>query len=70
MYQNAHMMYKNIEKLMDYINSNATYNAKVFYSTPSIYAEAIKAANPTLPVKTDGISFPAREIVVTYLSFL
>jgi lysosomal alpha-mannosidase len=54
MYQNAHLMYKNIEKLMTYINNNqATYNARMFYSTPSIYAEAIKTANPTLPTKSD-----------------
>lgn len=54
MYQNAHVMYKNIEKLMNYINANqGTYNALLFYSTPSKYAEAIKAANPTLPTKSD-----------------
>jgi lysosomal alpha-mannosidase len=49
MYQNAHLMYKNIEKLMDYINSNSSYNVKLFYSTPSIYAEAIKASGVSLP---------------------
>jgi lysosomal alpha-mannosidase len=54
MYQNAHMMYKNIEKIMDYINANQNiYNARMFYSTPSMYADAIKMANPPLPSKTD-----------------
>jgi len=54
MYQNAHMMFKNIEKLMAYVNANqATFNARMIYSTPSIYADAIKTANPTLPTKTD-----------------
>lgn len=51
MYQNAHLMFKNIEKLMTYINSNSTYNVTLFYSTPSIYAEAIFAEHTVLPMK-------------------
>lgn len=52
---------------MNYINANqATYNARLFYSTPSIYAEAIKSANPTLPTKSDGNLLLFYNLMVDY----
>jgi lysosomal alpha-mannosidase len=49
MFQNAHLMFKNMDKLMNHINANPSFNLKMFYSTPSMYAEAIKASGVTLP---------------------
>lgn len=48
---------KNMEKLMDYINSNPQYNMKVMYSTPSIYVDSIHAKNLTWTVNTQDF-FP------------
>lgn len=58
LFGHGEIQWKNLEKLMDYINANqATYNVKMFYSTPSIYADAIKASGADLPSKTDDF-FP------------
>jgi lysosomal alpha-mannosidase len=41
-FANAIMMYKNVDKLIDYINNNFDkYGVKIMYSTPSIYLEAL-----------------------------
>jgi lysosomal alpha-mannosidase len=57
MYQNAHLMFKNIEILMDYINSQPKYNVSMFYSTPSLYVDAINKQNVQWPTKNDDF-FP------------
>jgi hypothetical protein len=47
-----------MDKLMSFINSNpAIYGMNVFYSTPSIYVDAVHAANLTWTVKTEDF-FP------------
>eukprot|EP01113_Clastostelium_recurvatum_P024055 TRINITY_DN286_c0_g1_i2.p1 TRINITY_DN286_c0_g1~~TRINITY_DN286_c0_g1_i2.p1 ORF type:complete len:1018 (-),score=282.92 TRINITY_DN286_c0_g1_i2:16-3069(-) len=58
MFQNANMMFKNMDKLIAYINANrASYGVRAFYSTPSLYTDAVHRANLTWEVKTDDF-FP------------
>lgn len=58
-YQNAHTWYKNLDKLIKYINKvYLSSNIRLFYSTPSCYGEAVKNAFvEALPRKTDDF-FP------------
>ncbi|GAM29188.1 hypothetical protein SAMD00019534_123640 [Acytostelium subglobosum LB1] len=56
-YMNANMYFKNLDKLIAYINANPQYNMNLLYSTPSIYIDAVNAANLTWNVKTDDL-FP------------
>eukprot|EP01102_Stenamoeba_stenopodia_P015593 TRINITY_DN5339_c0_g2_i1.p1 TRINITY_DN5339_c0_g2~~TRINITY_DN5339_c0_g2_i1.p1 ORF type:complete len:739 (+),score=160.21 TRINITY_DN5339_c0_g2_i1:334-2550(+) len=57
-YQNAIMNFLNMEKLMQYINNNSTFNMTLKYSTPSIYLEAVHSTpNLELPLKQDDF-FP------------
>ncbi|TOF71404.1 hypothetical protein CGJ15_28070, partial [Vibrio parahaemolyticus] len=58
-YQSADMWYKNIDKLIRYVNERQKNGSKVnvFYSTPSCYLESLYAANLTWPTKTDDF-FP------------
>eukprot|EP01084_Bolivina_argentea_P281182 481054_1 len=44
---NAYMSYIQMDKLINYINSNSTYNASIFYSTLYDYTVAINALNLT-----------------------
>eukprot|EP01111_Echinosteliopsis_oligospora_P005112 TRINITY_DN1830_c0_g1_i2.p1 TRINITY_DN1830_c0_g1~~TRINITY_DN1830_c0_g1_i2.p1 ORF type:complete len:777 (+),score=250.98 TRINITY_DN1830_c0_g1_i2:280-2610(+) len=58
LFDQGNIQWKNIEKLMTYINANQeTYGVKMFYSTPSIYAAAIRSSGAALPSKTDDF-FP------------
>eukprot|EP01129_Flabellula_baltica_P000848 TRINITY_DN1078_c0_g1_i1.p1 TRINITY_DN1078_c0_g1~~TRINITY_DN1078_c0_g1_i1.p1 ORF type:complete len:965 (+),score=111.58 TRINITY_DN1078_c0_g1_i1:28-2895(+) len=53
-YMNADLNFKNMDKLMRYINQNKhLYNINIFYSTPSIYLDAVNSADVSWPVKTD-----------------
>lgn len=54
-YENANKWYKNLDKLIHYVNKDGRLNA--FYSTPSLYTEAKHAANLTWSVKEDDF-FP------------
>lgn len=57
-YQNARINFKNIDKMIDYINSHPErYGMTLKYSTPSRYAAAVKVHNVNLSVKTDDF-FP------------
>ncbi|XP_042239009.1 lysosomal alpha-mannosidase-like isoform X2 [Homarus americanus] len=58
-YLNAHAWYKNLDKLIRYVNERQTNGSKinVFYSTPSCYLKALHDANITWPTKTDDF-FP------------
>jgi lysosomal alpha-mannosidase len=56
-FQNAHLNFKNMDKLMKYINSHPEYQMTLKYSTPSIYLDEIHKLNYTWPVKT-GDFFP------------
>ncbi len=41
-YSNANMWYKNLDKLINYINTNKEiYNVYINYSTPGIYLQTI-----------------------------
>jgi alpha-mannosidase len=44
--------YKNLDKLIHYVNKDGRVNA--FYSTPSIYTEAKNKQNRSWSLKTDG----------------
>lgn len=57
-YMNALINFKNMDKLMKYINNNIDkYGMKVFYSTPSLYVDAVHKSNLTWDVKKDDF-FP------------
>jgi lysosomal alpha-mannosidase len=60
-FENANINFKNMDKLMRYINAHPEYELNMFYSTPSIYIEYVhKAAeekNIAWTVKTDDF-FP------------
>ena len=57
-YQNAHVNYKNMDKLMQYMNDNVDeYGFQLIYSTPSRFAKAVNEMNLTFTLKTDDI-FP------------
>lgn len=41
-FENANVIFKNFDKLMNYINQNQDkFNIEIFYSTPSIYIEEL-----------------------------
>jgi hypothetical protein len=56
-YANARMWYKNIDKLMNFVNSRPEYGVKLVYSTPGIYTDAINKEGKSYPLKTDDF-FP------------
>lgn len=57
-YASANIQYKNIDKLMDYINDRSeAYGVKIIYSTPSIYLEELNKLDIKFPTKTDDF-FP------------
>eukprot|EP00455_Lapot_gusevi_P052426 TRINITY_DN7980_c0_g1_i4.p1 TRINITY_DN7980_c0_g1~~TRINITY_DN7980_c0_g1_i4.p1 ORF type:complete len:967 (+),score=440.03 TRINITY_DN7980_c0_g1_i4:73-2973(+) len=57
-YENANLWFKNLDKLIKYVNANqATYGVNMFYSTPSMYVDAKHAANQTWSTKSDDF-FP------------
>lgn len=57
-YANAIMWYKNMDKLINYINARKDFfNVEILYSTPSQYLAEINKQNITWPIKTDDF-FP------------
>eukprot|EP01118_Nematostelium_gracile_P016074 TRINITY_DN6577_c0_g1_i2.p1 TRINITY_DN6577_c0_g1~~TRINITY_DN6577_c0_g1_i2.p1 ORF type:complete len:961 (+),score=254.85 TRINITY_DN6577_c0_g1_i2:83-2884(+) len=67
-FQNAHRNFKNMDKLMRFINENQdTYGLNMFYSTPSIYLDSVHAAGATWTVKT-GDFFPYADDAHSYWS--
>nr|XP_046229733.1 lysosomal alpha-mannosidase [Scatophagus argus] len=58
-YENANLWYKNLDKLIHYVNAQQTNGSKVnvLYSTPSCYLQELHRTNLTWPLKTDDF-FP------------
>uniref|UniRef100_A0A673FUW1 Alpha-mannosidase n=1 Tax=Sinocyclocheilus rhinocerous TaxID=307959 RepID=A0A673FUW1_9TELE len=58
-YENANLWYKNMDKLIKYVNALQAKESKVnvLYSTPSCYPQELNLANLTWPLKTDDF-FP------------
>ncbi|KAK3861068.1 hypothetical protein Pcinc_032926 [Petrolisthes cinctipes] len=58
-YQSADMWYKNLDKLIRYVNARQGNGSRVnvFYSTPSCYLDSLHRANMTWPTKKDDF-FP------------
>ncbi|KAJ8363171.1 hypothetical protein SKAU_G00120020 [Synaphobranchus kaupii] len=58
-YENANLWYKNLDKLIRYVNAQQSQGSKVnvLYSTPSCYLQELHRANLTWSVKTDDF-FP------------
>jgi len=57
-YSNANLNFKNIDKMIKYINNHYDkYGANVFYSTPSIFLEAVNSYDLDWSVKYDDF-FP------------
>lgn len=54
-YANAHPWFKNLDKLIRYVNKDGRFN--VFYSTPEAYVKAKHSYNKRWPLKTDDF-FP------------
>ncbi|CAD8098565.1 unnamed protein product [Paramecium sonneborni] len=53
-WSNAPMYYKNIDRLIKYINGNKQkYNMQIMYSTPTQYVQAINQLNLQYPTKVD-----------------
>ncbi|KAL0029171.1 hypothetical protein WJX79_000097 [Trebouxia sp. C0005] len=59
----AHQYYKNVDKLIHYINADGRINA--FYSTPAEYVAAKHTYNHSWPLKTDDF-FPYADCPVCY----
>ncbi|XP_047341830.1 probable alpha-mannosidase At5g13980 isoform X2 [Impatiens glandulifera] len=62
-YQYATTWFRNMDKLIHYVNQDGRINA--LYSTPSIYTDAKHAANEYWPLKTDDY-FPYADRVNAY----
>ena len=57
-YENANAWYKNLDKLIKYVNAHVNdSNVNVFYSTTSCYVYALNQVGHTWPTKTDDF-FP------------
>jgi len=56
-YSNSRMWFKNMDKLLNYINSRPDFGVKFVYSTPKVYIDAIQKEKASYPVKTDDF-FP------------
>ncbi|XP_001866193.2 lysosomal alpha-mannosidase [Culex quinquefasciatus] len=58
-YMDARMNYKNMDKLIKYVNARQAQGSKVnlFYSTPTCYLKALEEAKLTWPTKSDDF-FP------------
>lgn len=58
-YENANLWYKNLDKLITYVNARQSNGSKVnvLYSTPSCYLQELHRANQTWALKTDDF-FP------------
>ncbi|CBI15496.3 unnamed protein product, partial [Vitis vinifera] len=63
MYQYATTWFRQMDKLIHYVNQDGRVNA--LYSTPSIYTDAKYAANESWPLKTDDF-FPYANTLNTY----
>merc|ERR1739838_780799 len=59
MYSNAKMWFKNMDKLIKYVNA-ANKNVTVYYSTPSCYLKSLHKHAAKWSVKTDDF-FPYAE---------
>ncbi|KAK4760251.1 hypothetical protein SAY87_005144 [Trapa incisa] len=62
-YQYAHTWFRQLDKLIHYVNQDGRVNA--LYSTPSIYTDAKHAANRAWPLKT-GDYFPYADRANSY----
>jgi len=62
-YANAHVWYKNLDKLIHYVNEDGRVN--VFYSSPEDYVAAKYSYNTTWPVKYDDF-FPYADTPHSY----
>jgi len=56
-YVSARHIYKNLDKLINYINSHPEFNMQIFYSTPSEYFKNLKESGAQFTEKTDDF-FP------------
>lgn len=56
-YTNSRMWFKNVDKLLNYINSRPEFGVTIKYSTPSDYIKAMRAEAATYPTKNDDF-FP------------
>jgi len=52
-WSNAPMYYKNIDRLLKYINEHKEFNVNIFYSTPSEYLSSINYEQLEYPTKSD-----------------
>lgn len=62
-YQYAHTWYRNMDKLIHYVNQDGRVNA--LYSTPTVYTDAKYAEHLSWPLKTDDF-FPYADRINAY----
>lgn len=63
-YQNARMNFLSVDRLIEYMNAHMQ-NVTLFYSTPGMYLDALKAQDITWPVKYDDM-FPYADFDNSY----
>jgi lysosomal alpha-mannosidase len=56
-FANARMNFENMDRMISWFNEHNNANMKMFYSTPSLYLEALAKENITWPVNYDDM-FP------------
>ncbi|PRP80616.1 hypothetical protein PROFUN_11559 [Planoprotostelium fungivorum] len=56
-FEKALLNFRNMEKLMKFINGHPEYKMKLRYSTPSIYLQSVKESNPPFNIR-EGDFFP------------
>ncbi|KAL6111177.1 man2b1 [Pungitius sinensis] len=66
-YENANLWYKNLDKLIRYVNAQQAHGGRVnvLYSTPSCYLQELHRANLTWALKTDDF-FPYADAAHDY----
>jgi len=64
-FANAHMWYKNVDKLIKFINERPEYGMKIIYSTPLDYINAIREEDQSYPTKEDDF-FPYADFQHAY----
>ncbi|MEQ2159382.1 hypothetical protein GOODEAATRI_022294, partial [Goodea atripinnis] len=68
-YENANLWYKNLDKLIRYVNAQQTNgsNVNVLYSTPSCYLQELHRANLTWYNASDGNNYESQQTSGAYI---
>ena len=64
-YSNASRYFKNVDKLLAYINNHSELGVNIFYSTPKNYIQSINKQKTNYPIKSDDF-FPYADTSNSY----